>query len=321
LHDHSGKLEQSFGATLRDELNDYIRFVTLLETQVEAHLRSANAAAQASQALLAPAGSAEANNATAAAASSAANSAPSPISSFTLVRMWQWELDPTHRLRWLAMLVDAVRGVKGGAIASVVGSHMKHGESFVVELMKRLLRKTCVPLFEMIHKWVCKGVIEDPYSEFFIEQRPIPSATGKSGAPRMNPATAEWEAKFVLRPVMIPTFFPHRLVRRILACGKAVHFVRVVCGERNFTAQLNVDFNHSTSHTVQRNSRTHTTSTHQNTNPAPCSMQHTLTRNKGRLLKLALQSSDSAQFLYSCKILPLLSLLPLQSFQLRTSLL
>lgn len=340
LHEHSGKIEQSFGATLRDELNDYIRLVTsvphyatgctlpcsaccvrccssrhffvlfcfftlclccaivrvyfsLLETQVETQLRTSAATQAPAHGL---------------GAGSAASASPSHATSqFTLRRMWVWVQDPLQRLSLLGVLVDAARGAKGGCLASVIGAHLHHGDPFVVGLMKRVMRKvgwravrccvrrwavrlacsalhcnamyrtwlcsgsmcehgsdcesntmplllflcvrlvhctalhcpyapqTCVPLFEMIHRWVCNGVLADPYSEFFIQ-----SHAGVS-AERM------WSERFSLRRNMLPAFLPARLVHKILAIGKAVNFVRFNCKEPNYSNKLHVDFNHSQS--------------------------------------------------------------------------
>ena len=175
LHEHSGKIEQSFAATLRDELNDYIRLVTsvpqlplrhrftpcpahvlsahaiayfffflshlqlscrccrnarisLLETQVESQLRTSGATQPSPHGL----------------SSSTASASPAHATSqFTLRRMWVWVQDPLQRLSLLAVLVDAARGVKGGCLASVVGAHLRHGDPFVVGLMKRIMRKVC----------------------------------------------------------------------------------------------------------------------------------------------------------------------------------
>jgi hypothetical protein len=55
--------------------------------------------------------------------------------------MWVWVQDPLQRLSLLAMLVDSARGVKGGCLASVVGAHLRHGDPFVVGLVKRIMRK------------------------------------------------------------------------------------------------------------------------------------------------------------------------------------
>jgi len=90
-------------------------------------------------------------------------------SNFTLRRMWVWVQDPLQRLSLLALVVDRARGAKGGALTSVVGAHLIHGDPLVQGIMRRIMRKTCRPLFDMISTWVSRGEISDPYSEFFID--------------------------------------------------------------------------------------------------------------------------------------------------------
>ena len=196
--------------------------LSLLETQVET--ATAESAA-ASQSLVV-------------AAAFPSASAPAPVShstsAFTLRRMWVWVQNPLRHLGLLAMLVDESRGITGGCLAGHLGRYLNHGDPFVVALVKRLMRKTCVPLFEMIHRWVCTGTLADPYGEFFVRATPGVSAE------RM------WTDKYALRREMIPsTFLPPRTVHRILGIGKAVNFLKTNCKKAGFKAELDVDWNQS----------------------------------------------------------------------------
>lgn len=175
-----------------------------------------------------------------AAAASSSASAPSSApaahstSAFTLRRMWVWVQNPLRHLGLLGMLVDESRGITGGCLASHLGRYLNHGDPFVVALVKRLMRKTCVPLFEMIHRWVCTGTLADPYAEFFVRSTPGVSAE------RL------WADKYSLRREMVPTtFLPPRTVHRILGIGKAVNFLKTNCKKQGFKAELDVDWNQS----------------------------------------------------------------------------
>lgn len=141
--------------------------------------------------------------------------------------------DAMQTLSLLAMLTDAARGVKGGQLASVIGAHLRHGDPFVVALMKRVMAKTCVPLFEMIDIWISSGMLNDPYSEFFVQSH--------AGIP----IERLWSEKYSLRRTMIPAFLDEPLVHKILAIGKAVNFIRINCKDPKYTMSLQVDYKQS----------------------------------------------------------------------------
>jgi hypothetical protein len=93
--------------------------------------------------------------------------------------------------------------------------------------------QTCVPLFEMIDGWVCTGVLNDPYSEFFIQ-----SHVG-------IPPERLWFEKYSLRRQMIPAFLDQKHVHKILGIGKAVNFIRRNCKDAKYTMSFKVDYKQS----------------------------------------------------------------------------
>lgn len=164
---------------------------------------------------------------------------------FTLHRLLVFEQDAIQTMALLGSLVESVRGVKGACLASVLGIHLRHGDPFVVNLMKKVMTKTCVPLFEMLNAWVSTGSLNDPYSEFFI------ASNGKVAFERI------WFDKFTLRRTMIPTFFTEELVEKIMGIGKAVNFIREVCKETEYTLKVKVDYRQSRN-TTNTHAHTHT---------------------------------------------------------------
>lgn len=38
-------------------------------------------------------------------------------------------------------------------------------------LLQRLLSAACTPYFEMLEKWLCEGIVDDPYEEFMISEK------------------------------------------------------------------------------------------------------------------------------------------------------
>ena len=37
------------------------------------------------------------------------------------------------------------------------------------------MQEACIPYFYMLELWLCQGVLEDPYSEFMVEEKKVRS--------------------------------------------------------------------------------------------------------------------------------------------------
>mmetsp|Transcript_3609 Transcript_3609/g.6859 ORF Transcript_3609/g.6859 Transcript_3609/m.6859 type:complete len:718 (-) Transcript_3609:13-2166(-) len=131
-----GLIQQSFCGALQAELTDYYRLVAVLESQLAESLCSAG----------------------------------EPGNQFTLRRFYVWVEDPLERMKLMAMLCAAVKGLRGGAMASAVAAHLRHGDAMVHSFVRRVMKRLSTPLFAMIQRWVSVGELQDPYSEFFIVQ-------------------------------------------------------------------------------------------------------------------------------------------------------
>ena len=105
---------------------------------------------------------------TGATASTGTATAAANENQFTLRRLFVWIQDPLERMRLMAILADAAKGLKGGALVSAIASFLRHGDPFVVGFVRRMMRRVCKPVFEMIRMWVFGGELRDPFSEFFI---------------------------------------------------------------------------------------------------------------------------------------------------------
>lgn len=98
------------------------------------------------------------------------NSNPiSSSSSFTLKRLYVWIQDPLRRLSLMAELCESVYGLRGGALISVVCSHLSHGDLTLVSFIRRICDVICEPFFMMIRNWICNGELADTNQEFFIQ--------------------------------------------------------------------------------------------------------------------------------------------------------
>jgi gamma-tubulin complex component 2 len=92
----------------------------------------------------------------------------------TLQKMWFY-LQPTMRtFELLAHICKAIdKGeCKGGAVLSILHEKTTSmiGDAKGEELSLYLTQAACVPYFEMLQKWIYKGVINDPYGEFLVEE-------------------------------------------------------------------------------------------------------------------------------------------------------
>eukprot|EP00742_Colponemidia_sp_Colp-10_P010263 GILJ01011264.1.p1 GENE.GILJ01011264.1~~GILJ01011264.1.p1 ORF type:complete len:867 (-),score=164.52 GILJ01011264.1:142-2421(-) len=189
-----GLIAQSFCFSIQDELTDYYKLLAVLEGQVRSDLRT-----------------------------DSKGSSPDDSSILTLRKLYVWSQEPLERLRWMAILVDAVKGLKGGALISTLHGYMKQGDPTAKAFVNRLLNRVCVPLFTFIRKWMLEGELTDSHQEFFISAD--------------NSVTSDqrlWSHKYKLNLAMLPSFFSQQLAYSILLTGKSINFLRICCGEPNW---------------------------------------------------------------------------------------
>jgi gamma-tubulin complex component 3 len=79
-----------------------------------------------------------------------------------------WTFEPKERLRWLALLVDHSKGLKGGTLVADIARLAQHGDPSVARVVAGVLTATARPLNVMLHTWLLDGEMDDPYGEFFI---------------------------------------------------------------------------------------------------------------------------------------------------------
>ncbi|KFB46075.1 AGAP003865-PA-like protein [Anopheles sinensis] len=138
----------------------------------------------------------------------------------TLMRTMVWLLEPMERLQWLAVISEACREVKGGALASAVHKFIWHGDPMVRTISRQLLQSACIPLQQMLTQWLTDGKIVDPHCEFFIEELTDVSHNQL------------WHEAFRLRKPMVPSFISDTFAKQILVIGKSINFLRETCKDR-----------------------------------------------------------------------------------------
>ncbi|CAI2727258.1 unnamed protein product [Schistosoma spindalis] len=147
-------------------------------------------------------------------------SSSSFVQPLTLTRLVLWTQEPRLRLRFLASLCDVCRGLRGGALASVVFTYTLHGDPEVALIMRHLMSNIASGLLHFISQWIYDGHLDDPYQEFFVES---------DTSVKMDRL---WYDKYNLRHNMIPRFITSSQANKILVTGKSINFLIHVCGEK-----------------------------------------------------------------------------------------
>ncbi len=88
---YSDQVTQSLVFAIQAELTEYYRLIALLENQARQH------------------------------------SETDPQNNLNLRKLYLWIQDPMERMKWLAIIVDSIKGLKGGAICSVINSYVLNG--------------------------------------------------------------------------------------------------------------------------------------------------------------------------------------------------
>ncbi|EXC30855.1 Gamma-tubulin complex component 3-like protein [Morus notabilis] len=185
-----GTVGQAFCAALQDELSDYYKLLAVLEAQSMNRIPLISESVNSGNYL-------------------------------SLRRLSVWIAEPMVKMRLMAVLVDKCKVLKGGAMAGAIHLHAQHGDPMVQEFMRRLLRRVCSPLFEMVRSWVLEGELEDIFAEFFVVGQPVK-------------AESLWREGYMLHPGMLPSFISQSLAQRILRTGKSINFLRVCCDDRGW---------------------------------------------------------------------------------------
>ncbi|KAJ8532757.1 hypothetical protein K7X08_015646 [Anisodus acutangulus] len=185
-----GTVGQAFCAALQDELSEYYKLLAVLEGQAMNPIPLGTESACSGNYM-------------------------------SLRRLSVWFAEPIVKMRLMAVLVDNCKSLKGGAMAGAIHMHAQHGDPLVNDFMKRLLRRVCSPLFEMVRRWVLEGELEDIFAEFFVLSRPVKDES-------------LWREGYRLHAAMLPAFITQTLAKQILRTGKSINFLRVCCDDRGW---------------------------------------------------------------------------------------
>nr|XP_060613888.1 gamma-tubulin complex component 2 [Anolis sagrei ordinatus] len=146
----------------------------------------------------------------------------------SLQKLWFY-IQPTMRtmeiLASIAMAVDRGECV-GGATLSLLHdkTFSSTGDSQAQELCLYLTKAASVPYFEILEKWIYRGLINDPYSEFMVEEHELQKEKIQE-----DYNDKYWDQRYTLVPQQIPSFL-QKVADKILSAGKYLNVVRE-CGQ------------------------------------------------------------------------------------------
>ncbi|CAF4040008.1 unnamed protein product [Rotaria sp. Silwood2] len=138
----------------------------------------------------------------------------------SLKKLHVWMCTPMQRLKCLAAIADSCQGKKGGQLLSILYMHSQHGDPLQQSLLYPLLYNCTIPIRDMIVEWICNGIINDPYQEYFVS------------TDKMVTEEKLWYDKYTLRVPMVPSFISMEQAKKIWITGKSINFLRVVCKDR-----------------------------------------------------------------------------------------
>ena len=135
-----GLVVHALGFALQEELHDYYRLLAVLEQELGRRTKALRDSKGRSAGLV----------------------------GLTLLRLRVWVQEPLERMHLMARLVDSASPLAGGALASRLYGHSKHGDPAVRGFVTRVTASACSPLTAMLTRWLLHGELQDPHHEFFI---------------------------------------------------------------------------------------------------------------------------------------------------------
>ncbi|KER32716.1 hypothetical protein T265_01206 [Opisthorchis viverrini] len=217
-HDRlAGPMSQSLASGLHENLVEYHRLVSTLESQLGREARGASACPSSSRTLD---DRSDIGGFRTEGVGDLTSDAMSTDQNLTITRLALWTQEPRFRLRFLASLCDVCQGKRGGALASEVYAYTRHGDPEVSKMLRNILKNLASTLLHLISLWIYDGQLDDPYQEFFVA---------------CNPSVKKerlWHDKYSIRRQMVPSFITHAQANKILLAGKSISFLQQACGEK-----------------------------------------------------------------------------------------
>ncbi|BDA43053.1 Gamma-tubulin complex component 2 [Coccomyxa sp. Obi] len=117
----------------------------------------------------------------------------------TLQGMWYYVQPPLASLSLAASVASeaAARKLRGASLLNLL--HARYaavaGDTAARGLLSKLLQAGAAPYFKMLERWLCEGVLDDPYSEFMVEE----NTEIKRDSINAKGQSAFWHNRYTLR--------------------------------------------------------------------------------------------------------------------------
>ncbi|XP_029174888.1 gamma-tubulin complex component 2-like isoform X2 [Nylanderia fulva] len=148
----------------------------------------------------------------------------------SLQKLWFYIQPTMLTMSILSQITSTIckANARGGKVLSLLHEQTLNnvsGEPKSKELCLYLIQAASMPYMQILEKWVYKGVICDPYQEFFVEDNEL---VQKEELP-LDYSADYWEKRYTMRPERIPVFLSEH-AQTILRTGKYFNVIRQ-CGK------------------------------------------------------------------------------------------
>lgn len=153
----------------------------------------------------------------------------------TLKRVILWIRDDVLRLRLMNHMIEQIAAMQGGELINVIFTLSTHGDPFIQNFTRRILKEISIPFYEMLGKWIYEGELVDPHAEFPVS--PTNTAATHSRPGSSDTSENAWKGKYVLIESKVPRWISQQLAQKIYLIGKSLNFIRYTCGDAQFVSE------------------------------------------------------------------------------------
>lgn len=122
-------------------------------------------------------------------------------------------------------------GLRGGAVLTLLARRLERhkGNPAARELYQDLIKESSKPYLQMLTQWLYKGIIDDPYEEFMVEEQ----ETIASDLVHRDSLNSYWEKRYVIRENCLPLYLSSpEIAEQVLQAGKYLNVIQECGGER-----------------------------------------------------------------------------------------
>lgn len=156
----------------------------------------------------------------------------------SLQKLWYYLQPSMKTLNILVVLINRLNqsNVIGGKVISILHEKIVNsiGDEDENQLCLHLMNKCILPYFDILEKWIYKGIIHDVYSEFMIiENENITKEINKNSYDDIS----YWEQRYAIKRDNTPIFL-EQIADKLLSTGKYLNVVRQTGRNIDYPKQL-----------------------------------------------------------------------------------